>query len=211
MIPAARTPPRAATGSLGGARRGFTLLEVLIAAGLSALLGVLLLGATRGGAAVREGVTARADASGRAATARALVRLEVEVAGRGQEQGGLRWIRGGAGAYGDLLRLRYLRDAWRNEPKEEHLELFAARDGAGRPNLYRRPVGAVRQPLVLGVDGMRVTGAVTADGRTLHRAQLYDGVRVHALQLELRTRDGAPLAFTVVPRYANSLAVGEAP
>lgn len=189
-------------------RAAFTLVEVLVALALTGLLGSLLLAASSGGARAGTRVALEVHQAERAALAEALLRWELEAAGRGRADGGLEVRFGAAGARGDVLRIRYLREAWREAPKEVDVELFAALDSAGRPNLYRRAAGSVRQPLVLGVTGLEVVGGLDAGGGALAREELA-ARRVHALHLRLRHADDRTTRVVAVPRYLGPVAVTE--
>lgn len=198
-------------------RSGVTLPELLVALALTALLGTLLLGLTRSTLQVGASVDAGVAEDGARRVAAALLRRTVEAAGRGGLEPALRLELGAAGSRGDVVRAAYLREAWRAEPAEVRVALFADRDSAGRANLYRRPEGSVKQPLVLGVRGMRVVGGVTPDGRRVERADLADGMRLHALRLQLRFgadgadgADGAE-AVTAAVRFAPRVGVSRAP
>jgi hypothetical protein len=171
-----------------------TLVELLVAAALAALL-LTLLGAaiaTGGRAAGRMG-EAGAEAQ-RRALAWALLRGEVELAGRGLADGtaGLRIDLDPAAAGGDRIGVRYRAAAYRAEPVAVDAWFFAAQDGGGRPNLYRLPDEGVRQPWLVGVTGLHLLGGRRADGAPLARAQLVAGAAPAALHVEIRFEDAAP-------------------
>lgn len=176
------------------ARRGVGLVEALIAAAGVALL-LALLGAaiaTGGRAAGRMG-EASAEAQ-RRALAWALLRGEVELAGRGLEAGaaGVRLALDPAASGGDRVGVRYVAEAHRAAPADVDAWFFAARDGRGRPNLVRLPDEGVRQPWLLGVTGLHVVGGRRADGTPLTRRELVAGARPAALQLEIRFEEAPP-------------------
>lgn len=191
-------------------RRGWTLVELLVALALTAVLGTLLLGAARGTVRLGAAVEESSDRDGARRVAAALLRHALESAGRGGLEPALRFEADGAGERGDVLHVAYRREAWHVEPVTVRAAYFAATDGAGRPNLYRRPEGAVRQPLVLGVEALRVVGGVAPDGRTLTRADLVDGVRLEALRVRLRDAWGQSATVTAQVGFAPRLQRTEA-
>jgi prepilin-type N-terminal cleavage/methylation domain-containing protein len=186
---------------------GFTLLEILIALGLAGLLATALAWSVQATARASAGVAAATEAAQRRSLAASLLRGEIERAGRGAPAPDARLaIRldpedGG----GDVLEVGYLAEADRAEPTLLRASFFAARDGAGRPNLYRRPPSAVRQPWLLGVTGVRVVGGRDAAGRALERAELHAGRRIAALQVELRFEEGPPERFWASTRRVAAL------
>lgn len=168
----------------------FTVLEALLALAIAGVVIALLGGALAGGAATAGGIADGAARSQRRTLAWSLLRQELESAGRRLDESGLVLDLDPADAGGDRVLVRYLAEAHRAEPARIEAWFFAAEDGRGRPNLYRRPPDAVRQPWLLGVAGLRVVRGRTDDGRSLTRAELVPGARVAALELEVRFEDG---------------------
>lgn len=197
-------------GRRGPATLGFTLVELLVAMAVASLVLTLLAVAIVGGARGAGRLTDATERSQRRALAWALLRQEVELAGRGlgdgsegdrsmdvEESGhhgladvGLVLDLDPAGDGGDRVGVRYLAEAHRRDPVVVEAWFFAAADGSGRPNLVRRPTGGVRQPWLLGVDGIHVVGGRAPDGGALRRSMLVAGVRPVALEIEVRFEDG---------------------
>lgn len=180
-----RTSPRPAVD-------GFTLVELMVALAVAALL-VGLLGSTlAGGASVAGNVGRASEAAQLRILAAGLLRAEVELAGRGSATSGLALELDPAGEGGDRIVVRYLADAYRAEPLLVEATFFAAVDGRGRASLYRQPDDGVRQPWLLGVTGVHVRGGRGPDGTTLTRSQLTAGTDVAALEIEVRFTEGPP-------------------
>lgn len=169
---------------------GLTLIEVLVALAIAGLVIALLGGALAGGAGAAGRIADAAARAQRRALAWSLLRQELESAGRRVDEAGLVLDLGPADGGGDRILVRYLAEAHRAEPVRIEAWFFAAEDGRGRPNLYRRPPEAVRQPWLLGVSGLRVVRGRAADGRPLARAELLPGARVAAIELEVRFEGG---------------------
>jgi hypothetical protein len=189
-----------------------TLVELLLAAALAAILLALLGAAIATGGRVA-GDMARATAvAQRRALAWSLLRGELELAGRGLEPGlaglGLALDPGAGG--GDRLRIRYRAEAHRAEPVDVDAWFFAADDGRGRPNLYRRPAGGIRQPWLLGVTGVHVLEGRRSDGTSLARDRLVAGAEPVALHVEIRFEAGEPVRGWAWLARADALA-GAAP
>lgn len=201
------------------AARGFTLVEALttlaLAALLLALVGALLVGGKRHGAATESAV----DAAATLRLAGELLREELRLAGAAP------WPRPAAvpdvpdveawlavslrlTAAGDSIRVRYVDHRLLGGPEARDLTFEAARDGAGEAQLYRRQAGSPRQPLVAGVDRLAVRAVVDAAGRSLP-VDLADGLRVAALVVDLVV--GASTAEVVVELPAKPLAEVAAP
>jgi len=64
------------------------------------------------------------------------------------------------GAGGASLRVRYVDDRLAGTPVARDVTFEVGVDGRGVTQLYRRPAGATRQPLVEGVDSLRLVGVV---------------------------------------------------
>ena len=129
-------------------RAGFTIVEVLVAAAIGAVILGSVVALTGTSSRASRAVRASADSHVVRAGVPLLVTNIVEVAGRGLDQGcGL------AAVVGDdrVVVRRVLTDG---AVVEE--ELFAARDGGGRPALYLRRVPHARQPWVEDVTGFVV-------------------------------------------------------
>ena len=117
---------------------------------------------------------------------------------------GLTLARSGAGPH--ALAVRYLEERWSGEPVLRALRLEVGKDGRGEWNLYLREEGAVRQPAVQGVSGLRVTGLVLPDGRLLAGDAPLPAT-VAALELLVEFAWGGRRALTVT--FSRPLAVAE--
>jgi len=179
-------------GAGPNAIQGFSLLELLVALALAALLAVLLGSTLAGGASVAERVGRASEAAQLRLLATSLLVAEIELAGRGVAADSLAVERDPAGEGGDRIVVRYLAEAYRAEPLLVEATFFAAVDGRGRPSLYREPDDGVRQPWLLGVTGLHATAGRAPDGATLTRSQLAPGVAVAALEVEIRFAEGRP-------------------
>lgn len=198
----------AGRGRLGGAaatpRRprptlegGFTLVEMLVALALGALLlglvGALLTGGRRHGAATEAAV----DAAATLRLAAELLREELRLTGAAP------WPTPGAvpdvpdvegwlatpltlvvSAAGSVVGARYVDHRLADGPVARDLTFEAAPDGAGEPQLYRRQAGSPRQPLVAGIDRLTVLEVIAASGVGLP-PEAADGREVAALLIEL--------------------------
>ena len=174
---------------------GFTLLEVMLALTLAALVG---LAATR---LLSASLTAEPATSQGADRARALDMaadlLGAELRRAGSEPyppptgGGLDAgepalkVTLGSGRYGDVLAVRYLDDRVQGGPLLRDLRFDAAVDGRGVPQLYRAAAGGNRQPLVQGIDAVRVVGWVDAAGAHPRSAFVAGALRPWLLLVEL--------------------------
>lgn len=182
-------------GQAGRRRPGFTLLEVLLALALTALVGLtaarLLVGSRSSEAAVSEG-SDRVRALDLAAD---LLAGELRRAGRvpypAPATGGLDAsrpaleVRLGSGRHGDALGVRYLDDRLQGAPVARDLRFDVAPDGRGVPQLYRATASGNRQPLVQGIDTMRVVGWVDATGAHPRSAFAGGPLRPWLLLVEL--------------------------
>ena len=194
-------------------RRGLTLIEALLAAAIGAA--VLTLAALAFGATGRIGSeigSGSADAQ-RRTLAVALLRHEIESAGRGEPSGGLEFELDPSGEGGDRIRVRYLAEADRAEPVRIDAVFDARQDGRGRWNLYRTPVGSVRQPWLLGVAGLHLVEGRRADGRAVARTALAEASDLNAVLLELRFDDGTTASTWASTERSSdgSRATGTAP
>ena len=186
---------------------GFTLLEILVALALASLLAAALGWSVQATARTTGSVAAATDAAQRRALAASLLRGEIERAGRGgpEHDGRLAIRRDPEGGGGDALEIGYLAEADRVEATVLRASFFAARDAADRPNLYRQPPGAVRQPWLLGVTGVHLLGGRDDAGRPIARADLQAGTRVAAVEVELRFEQGPPHRFWASTRRIAAL------
>lgn len=186
---------------------GFTLVETLLALALAAVVASALAWSVQGTTRATGALAAASDAAQRRALAASLLRGEIERAGRSGPEGAGRLalrLDPEAGG-GDVLEIGYLAEADRAEPTLLEAAFFAARDAQGRPNLYRRPPGAVRQPWLLGVTGVHVRGGRDDAGGSLARGELVAGVRIAALDVEIRFEDGPPQRLWASTRRAAEL------
>lgn len=202
------------------AGRGFTLLEVLVAT----VVAGLLLGAL--GAAIasarRHEASSEAEADSRAASrlAGALLREELRLAGsvpwplpadagpyveEGAWVGPALTLSSGPG--GDVLSVQGFDHRDLAAPTARTFTFESGLDGRGEAQLYRRSGGAARQPLVGGVDRLRVLWVVDADG-VLRTIESAGGLRVAALGVEVGA--GARPAHVVaeLPARPRLLVVG---
>lgn len=195
----------------GGPRRGFTLVELLVALAVAAVLAAILVALVRSGARGSAIVADRARAGQTGILAASLLRFEIERAGRAVDADGLRLRLDPAGAGGDRIEVRYRAEAHRSDPADVRGTFFAAADAAGRANLYRLPASGSRQPWLLGVDGVHVVAGVDAGGATVARGSLADGARLGALVVEVRFDDGSAERFTAATRRAGAVRIGSVP
>lgn len=172
-------------------RRGVTLIEALVAVAIGAA--VLTLAALAFGASGRvgAGIGTELSAAQRTTLALALLRHEIESAGRGEPSGGLTFELDGSGEGGDRIGVRYLAEADRAEPVRIRAAFDARRDGSGRWNLYRTPEGSVRQPWLLGVAGLHLVEGRRAGGGGVGRTALPETDDLGAVLLEVRFDDGS--------------------
>jgi len=173
-----------------GTVQAFTLVELLVALALAALLAGLLGSTLAGGASVAGRLGRASEAAQLRLLASSLLRAEIELAGRGVAGEALAVELDPAGEGGDRIVVRYLAEAHRAEPLPIEATFFAALDGRGRPSLYRKPDSGVRQPWLLGVTGVHVTAGRAPDGTTLQRTQLTPGASVAALEVEIHFAQG---------------------
>lgn len=160
-------------------RAGFTLVEALIALFIAAAVGVIAsasLRGERGQAAALADTLARHSAADLAAE---LLAEELSLAAS-SPLSALNWTPDGhvpspwdseahlivtlAGAAlgEDLLSVRYFDERVAGAPLLRDLTFESAVDSSGTHQLYRRPDGASRQPLVEGVTGLSVIGVVAS-------------------------------------------------
>jgi prepilin-type N-terminal cleavage/methylation domain-containing protein len=189
------------------ALNAFTLLETLIALAVAGLVATALAWSVQATSRLTGGVAATTDAAQQRALAAALLRGEIERAGRGgaEHEGRLAIRLDPEGGGGDTLEIGYLAEADRAEATILRASFFAARDASGRPNLYRRPPAAVRQPWLLGVTGVHLLGGRDDGGRPLARDDLLAGTRVAAVEVELRFATGPPERVWASTRRVSAL------
>jgi hypothetical protein len=196
---------RSSCGPAG--RQAFTLTETLFALSIAALVLAGVGGSMR--AVSRAGTTVQTDAAELQTRALAahLLRGEVERAGRGgADRGGhLAVVLDPFGRGRDRLEVGYLAEEDRAEPTLLTASFYAARDGEGRPNLYRRPPGSVRQPWLLGVTGVHVVSARSPDGRRIERHGLQPGTPIAAIEVRVDVDRAEGATFWASTRRAGSL------
>lgn len=192
-------------------RSGFTLLEVLVALALATVVAASLGAMLRATGRVSERLDALTQVDQLRQLAGALLRGEIERAGRGgEEQGGrLALYLDPTNGGGDVIEVAYLAEADRVEPTLLDAAFFAARDSRGRPNLYRQPPGSVRQPWLLGVVGVHVVAGRNANGAALDRHDLVPGAAIVGLEVELRFASAPPVRIWASTRRAERLASPE--
>ncbi len=101
-------------------------------------------------------------------------------------------------AQGDALEVRYLDDRGAGPPIPRDRRFDVGVDGRGASQLYQAAGGASRQPVVEGVESLRVLGAIDADGyHDLASPAAPAPSRPWAIELEVRAVGGT-LRRTVV-------------
>lgn len=191
--------------------QAFTLVELLVALALAALLAGLLGSTLAGGASVAGRIGRTSEAAQLRLLATSLLVAEIELAGRGIAGDGLAVELDPTGEGGDRILVRYLAEAHRAEPLFVEATFFAALDGRGRPSLYRQPDDGVRQPWLLGVTGVHVTAGRAPDGSTLTRSQLTAGATVAALEIEIRFADGRAVHGWAATTRSGTLSLAPLP
>lgn len=183
---------------------GFTLVEVLLATVLTAVVAAVLGGTLASARAVSERFSAGADAVQLRSLAAELLRTEIELAGRGRSGGdGLAFSLDLSGAGGDVVHVRYIAEADRAEATLVEASFSASRDGRNRWNLYRRPPGGIRQPWLLEVSGLHLVQGRSQEGALLARADLENATNLSAVQVEVRFVTGDPVRFWASTRRAG--------
>lgn len=189
------------------ARRGFTLVEVLLAL---ALVAIVIAAAGRGLAGSRHAAAAAAMSSGAMLSrdlGSDLVAREVRRAGYAPASTP-RAAGGGAELElalrpgrprGDAVTVRYVDDRLSGAPLQRDLTFEVGLDGRGVPQLYRRTASGSKQPLVEGVSGLWVAGWADAGG--FHpRSELAEGtLRPWLLALRLASDGSDEIRAVAVP------------
>lgn len=202
-------------------RHGLTLVELLVAMAVGAIVVALLANLVAGSRRHATASEARVDAAATLRLGAELLREELRLAGavpwpppsdRAPEALAA-WLAPAVTiapvATGHALGVRGLDHRVAGAPVERDLLFEVAADGAGDWQLYRKPAGAARQPLVGNLEGLRVDWVVTAEGATVPPGAAA-GVRAAALGLELAL--GADRLSFVVELPARPLVgVGVAP
>lgn len=185
----------------GARAKAVTLLELLVALALGALV---TLAATRlwMGSRQREtGLTAAADAVRTLDLAAELLAAEVRRAGYHPypappddslpPSAAMLGLDLDAGDEGDALVVRSLDDRVVGPPVTRDLRFVAAEDRRGVAQLYRATASGTRQPLVEGIRGMRVEAWADRSGWHGRQELRVGALRPWLLVLALRTRDGS--------------------
>ncbi len=197
------------------AHAGFSVLELLLAVSLSALVGLAAVRLLAGSRASEASTSTASDRARALDLAAGLLTGELRRAGyvpypspladgRDAVRPGLT-VTLGSGPRGDALGLRYLDDRLQGGPVTRDLEFDAAIDGRGLAQLYRTSASGSRQPWVQGIDRIQVVGWV--DGTGLHgRSELAAGeLRPWLLLLALGAA-GVPARRLAVPLPSRPLA-----
>ncbi len=179
------------------ARGGFTLIELLVALAISAVLlgvlGSLLAGGRRYSAELEE----RADTNALLRLTAELLREELRLAGAvpwpvPADLPGVAdpeaWLSPAlivsAQGAGHAIGMRGVDQRGTGDPVPRDLTFEVGTDARGEAQLYRKPSGANRQPLVDQVEGLRVAWVVDAAGLRLEPYEA-DGSRLAALGVEV--------------------------
>lgn len=179
-------------------QRAFTLVELLVALAIGALLVAALLGYLRSTRLSAVTLESNADDALALQLAAELLREELRLAGARPWPPGTvpgvddptTWLSAPlrvepVGA-GHRLFLRYLDHRLSGPLLARDLAYEVGVDGAGVSQLYRRTVGSPRQPLVAGVSSMKLVAIVDAGGTwQAWGSQILAGRKLAALLLEL--------------------------
>lgn len=195
--------PRSAPGRTprGRGRAAFTLLEVLLALVLTTLVG---LAAARLLVALH---TVEASSSLQTDRVRALDLASDLLGGELRRAGSAPYppaagakpppvrpalvLSLGSDARGDAIVVRYLDDRVQGTPVARDLRFDVAQDGRGAFQLYRTTPDGTRQPLVQGVQSVRVVGWVDAAGMHPRRSFAAGPWSPWQVLVELGAGDGA--------------------
>lgn len=186
---------------------GVTLVELLVALALAAVVTTALVSLLAQVGRATADVAGRTDRSQRASLAASLLETELQRAGRGLDGPGLAITLRPESPHGDVLDVHYRAEAYRAQPVEVRASFFAARDSAGRANLYRDPADGVRQPWLLRVESVHVEGAVNASGARLARGDLVDGAELRAVAVRIELSDADPVHLLAGTRRAGPVAL----
>lgn len=181
-------------------RRGTTLAEVLVALAGATIVVTVAVGSWTSTHSVAASIADDVDGTQRRRLAVSLLRHDLESAAPAPHEGrdvGIVVVRGAHARFGDEL------DVVGTEDGTTSRRLFhAGRDGGGRPNLYARTPGSVRQPWVMGVERLEVTRTWTRrDGWVDDPSRLAlapsSAVDVEAVEVELTWLEGWTDRFVV--------------
>lgn len=162
-------------------RRGLTLIEVLVALAIGALVLSLAAATSQSSRRLGAAIDARALEGRRATAVPLLLGRALALAGRGLDGCGLHVADGGLRARVHGIDL--------GDEQPETVEIFAGLDGGGRPALYHRSVPHARQPWLEDVTGFRVLTARDEEG-TWRAIEHGAGLRWTAVRVELTWTDG---------------------
>ena len=188
---------------------GFTLVEVLIALALSAMLAVGVARLLAGGRGAARATSARSDATLSLELGADLLTREVRRAGYVpyppqtgvtlDSSGALElWLRPQRPT-GDRLAIRYVDDRLSGGPIARDLSFEADVDGRGIHQLYRASAAGSRQPLVEGVGALIVSGWVDAGGLHARSALTPGTLDPWLLLLRLRAPGAAAARTVAIP------------
>lgn len=180
---------------------GFTLVEVLLALAMAAMVVLAATGFLVGSSRADVAVSSASDSTLALDLAADLLGEELRRAGTtpNPPPGGVRLDGSvpsltlviGAGAQGDALAVRYVDDRLADGPVLRDLRFDAGIDGRGERQLYRRTASSHRQPLVQGIESLRVTGWADAAGIHGREAFAAGPLEPWLVLLELTAADGA--------------------
>ena len=189
-------------------RAGFTLVEVLVTMALGAViigvLGALTAGGRRNAATVEQ----RADTAAALRLAAELLQEEVRLAGA------VPWPTPGADlevadlaawlipavtitelSVGHAVAMRGVDHRLAEGAVAREVAFDVGTDARGEAQLYRRPAGSTRQPLVSDIEELVVDWVITASGERMEPAAA-DGLNLAALGVELASA-GERLQFVL--------------
>jgi len=191
------------------------LLELLLALALAILVGLAAARLLAGSRSAEAAVSGGSDAARALDLAAGLLAGELRRAGSEPYPppagGGLEpsqpslVLALGSGRHGDALGVRYLDDRVQGAPVARDLRFDAALDGRGVFQLYRATASGNRQPVVQGIDTVRVVGWVDAAGAHPRSALVAGPLRPWLLLLELGT-DGGATRWLAAPLPGRPLA-----
>jgi len=176
--------------------RGLTLVELLVALAIAGVVLTLLAGLTAGARQGAGRTERRADTVATLRLSAELLAEELRLAGtvpwpppaNPAPEALAAWLEPAVtvalGPAGDAVGLRGIDHRLAGAPLQRDVVFEVVVDGAGEWQLYRRPLGSPRQPLVAGVTGLHVRWVVTAAGARVSPVAA-DGQRIAALGLEI--------------------------